>query len=93
MVEHIAKMKHNSIIGNIGHFDNEIDMAGLAKFSGIKRINIKPQVDKWSAPLTALTPPAPLYTLTRSLPHLPLIMRCVYVMCVRCVGCSLMATP
>ena len=40
-------MKHNSIIGNIGHFDNEIDMAGLQKYSGIKRINIKPQVDKW----------------------------------------------
>ena len=45
--EHMAKMKHNAIVGNIGHFDNEIDMAGLAKTKGIKRINIKPQVDEW----------------------------------------------
>jgi adenosylhomocysteinase len=44
---HMAKMKHNAIVGNIGHFDNEIDMAGLAKTPGIKRINIKPQVDEW----------------------------------------------
>jgi adenosylhomocysteinase len=44
---HMAKMKHNAIVGNIGHFDNEIDMAGLAKTSGIQRINIKPQVDEW----------------------------------------------
>jgi len=40
-------MKHQAIVGNIGHFDNEIDMAGLAATSGIERINIKPQVDKW----------------------------------------------
>ena len=40
-------MKHNAIVGNIGHFDNEIDMAGLTKTKGIKRINIKPQVDEW----------------------------------------------
>ena len=46
MVDQIARMKHNAIIGNIGHFDNEIDMAGLQKYTGIKRINIKPQVDK-----------------------------------------------
>ena len=45
--EHMAKMKHNAIVGNIGHFDNEIDMAGLAKTKGIERINIKPQVDEW----------------------------------------------
>jgi adenosylhomocysteinase len=45
--EHMSKMKHNAIVGNIGHFDNEIDMAGLAKFPGIKKINIKPQVDEW----------------------------------------------
>jgi adenosylhomocysteinase len=45
--DHMSKMKHNAIVGNIGHFDNEIDMAGLAKFPGIKRINIKPQVDEW----------------------------------------------
>jgi adenosylhomocysteinase len=45
--EHMAGMKHQAIVGNIGHFDNEIDMAGLAKTPGIERINIKPQVDKW----------------------------------------------
>jgi hypothetical protein len=39
----MAKMKNNAIVGNIGHFDNEIDMAGLFKYPGIKRINIKPQ--------------------------------------------------
>jgi adenosylhomocysteinase len=43
-------MKHQAIVGNIGHFDNEIDMAGLAKVGGIERINIKPQVDKWVFP-------------------------------------------
>jgi adenosylhomocysteinase len=45
--EHMARMKHNAIVGNIGHFDNEIDMGGLAKWPGVKRINIKPQVDEW----------------------------------------------
>jgi adenosylhomocysteinase len=45
--EHMAGMKHQAIVGNIGHFDNEIDMAGLAKTPGIERVNIKPQVDKW----------------------------------------------
>jgi adenosylhomocysteinase len=45
--EHMARMKHQAIVGNIGHFDNEIDMAGLAKRDGIEKINIKPQVDKW----------------------------------------------
>jgi adenosylhomocysteinase len=44
---HMARMKHQAIVGNIGHFDNEIDMAGLEKTAGIERINIKPQVDKW----------------------------------------------
>ena len=43
----MARMKHNAIVGNIGHFDNEIDMAGLAKVEGVERINIKPQVDEW----------------------------------------------
>ena len=43
----MARMKHQAIVGNIGHFDNEIDMAGLAKVDGVERINIKPQVDKW----------------------------------------------
>ena len=45
--EHMARMKHQAIVGNIGHFDNEIDMAGLAATPGIERVNIKPQVDKW----------------------------------------------
>jgi adenosylhomocysteinase len=45
--EHMARMKHQAIVGNIGHFDNEIDIAGLTKVPGVKRINIKPQVDEW----------------------------------------------
>merc|ERR1712087_704955 len=47
MAADMAKMKNNAIVGNIGHFDNEIDMEGLEKTKGIKRINIKPQVDKY----------------------------------------------
>jgi adenosylhomocysteinase len=47
MAADMAKMKHQAIVGNIGHFDNEIDVAGLTKVSGIERINIKPQVDEW----------------------------------------------
>jgi adenosylhomocysteinase len=47
MAEHMAKMKHNAIVGNIGHFDNEIDMAGLAKIPGIQKIEVKPQVHEW----------------------------------------------
>ena len=43
-------MKHQAIVGNIGHFDNEIDIAGLAALDGIERVNIKPQVDKWVFP-------------------------------------------
>jgi adenosylhomocysteinase len=43
----MSRMKHQAIVGNIGHFDNEIDMAGLSATAGIERINIKPQVDKW----------------------------------------------
>ncbi len=46
----MARMKHQAIVGNIGHFDNEIDMAGLAAVPGIERVNIKPQVDKWVFP-------------------------------------------
>ena len=46
----MARMKHQAIVGNIGHFDNEIDVAGLEKFPGIERINIKPQVDEWVFP-------------------------------------------
>ena len=45
--EHMSRMKHNAIVGNIGHFDNEIDMAGLTRLAGIERITIKPQVDEW----------------------------------------------
>jgi adenosylhomocysteinase len=45
--DHMARMKHQAIVGNIGHFDNEIDMAGLARTPGVERINIKPQVDEW----------------------------------------------
>ena len=45
--DHMSRMKHGAIVGNIGHFDNEIDMAGLAKLPGVEKINIKPQVDQW----------------------------------------------
>jgi adenosylhomocysteinase len=48
--EHMASMKHQAIVGNIGHFDNEIDIAGLAEVPRIEKINIKPQVDKWVFP-------------------------------------------
>jgi len=48
--EHMARMKDKAIIGNIGHFDNEIDMAGLKKVPGIRHINIKPQYDQWEFP-------------------------------------------
>jgi adenosylhomocysteinase len=47
---HMARMKHQAIVGNIGHFDNEIDIAGLSRVEGIERVNIKPQVDKWVFP-------------------------------------------
>jgi adenosylhomocysteinase len=50
MVEQMAKMKNNAIIGNIGHFDNEIDMKGLLTYPGISKINIKPQVDRFVFP-------------------------------------------
>jgi len=50
MVEHMAKMRNNSIVCNIGHFDNEIDVNGLKKFTGIKKENIKAQVDKYTFP-------------------------------------------
>ncbi len=48
--DHMKRMKHNAVVGNIGHFDNEIDMAELAKIDGIERVNIKPQVDQWVFP-------------------------------------------
>ncbi|GAA2810563.1 adenosylhomocysteinase [Crossiella cryophila] len=50
LVEHMSKMKHQAIVANIGHFDNEIDMAGLARYPKIHRTNIKPQVDEWRFP-------------------------------------------
>ncbi len=49
-VEHMNQMKHQAIVGNIGHFDNEIDIAGLGQFPGIVRRTIKPQVDEWVFP-------------------------------------------
>jgi adenosylhomocysteinase len=48
--EHMARMKHQAIVGNIGHFDNEIDIAGLERVSGVRRTTIKPQVDEWTFP-------------------------------------------
>jgi adenosylhomocysteinase len=48
--EHMARMKHQAIVGNIGHFDNEIDMAGLYKMSDVQRVTIKPQVDEFVFP-------------------------------------------
>jgi adenosylhomocysteinase len=48
--DHMARMKHQAIVGNIGHFDNEIDIAGLTKTPGIEKITIKPQVDEWKFP-------------------------------------------
>merc|ERR1712151_534821 len=49
-LEHMKKMKNNAIVGNIGHFDNEIDMAGLEQMEGIKGENLKPQVDRFVFP-------------------------------------------
>jgi adenosylhomocysteinase len=48
--EHMSRMKDKAIVGNIGHFDNEIDMAGLKKIAGIEKVNIKPQYDEWIFP-------------------------------------------
>ncbi len=50
LADHMARMKHQAIVGNIGHFDNEIDMAGLEKMSDVQRVNIKPQVDEYVFP-------------------------------------------
>ena len=50
-VESMARMKHQAIVANVGHFDNEIDVAGLTRYPGILiRLNIKPQVDEWRFP-------------------------------------------
>jgi adenosylhomocysteinase len=48
--DHMSRMKDGAIVGNIGHFDNEIDMAGLMATAGIVHTNIKPQYDKWTFP-------------------------------------------
>ncbi len=48
--DHMARMKHQAIVGNIGHFDNEIDIAGLRREPGIEKVNVKPQVDEWVFP-------------------------------------------
>jgi adenosylhomocysteinase len=48
--EQMGRMKHQAIVGNIGHFDNEIDVAGLAATPGVRRITVKPQVDEWAFP-------------------------------------------
>lgn len=55
----MSKMKNNAIVGNIGHFDNEIDMAGVMSWPGIKRQNIKPQVRRRGAPGTPCLAPHP----------------------------------
>ena len=49
-VEHMTRMKPQAIVGNVGHFDNEIDMAGLARVAGIRKVEIKPQVHEWVFP-------------------------------------------
>jgi adenosylhomocysteinase len=48
--DHMARMKNKAIVSNIGHFDNEIDMAGLKKYPGVKKVNIRPQYDEWVFP-------------------------------------------
>jgi len=49
-IDQMRRMKHNAVLGNIGHFDNEIDIAGLTAFPGVERVTIKPQVDRWVFP-------------------------------------------
>jgi adenosylhomocysteinase len=49
-VANMARLKNNAIVGNIGHFDHEIDMHGLQTYPGIKKVNIKPQTDRWVFP-------------------------------------------
>jgi adenosylhomocysteinase len=50
--DQMSRMKHQAILGNIGHFDNELDMAGLESFPGVERKTVKPQVDVWTFPET-----------------------------------------
>jgi adenosylhomocysteinase len=47
---HMARMKHNAIVGNVGHFDTEVDMAGLARVPGIEKVEVKPEVHEWRFP-------------------------------------------
>jgi adenosylhomocysteinase len=49
-VKHMSRMKHQAVLGNVGHFDNEVDMAGLARWTSVRRTTIKPQVDEWVFP-------------------------------------------
>ncbi len=64
MAEHMAQMKHQAIVGNIGHFDNEIDMAGLARVPGIVKHEVKPQVHEWVFPGTASRTPHSIIVLS-----------------------------
>ncbi|MFM6978334.1 MAG: adenosylhomocysteinase [Micrococcales bacterium] len=48
--EHLLKMKHLAVVANVGHFDDEIDMAGIAKIAGVEKVEIKPQVHEWRLP-------------------------------------------
>ncbi|HEX7354425.1 MAG TPA: adenosylhomocysteinase [Mycobacteriales bacterium] len=54
--DQMSRMKHQAIVGNIGHFDNELDMAGLAKFPGVVKDEIKPQVHEWTFPASGERP-------------------------------------
>jgi len=56
MAEHMTQMKHQAIVGNIGHFDNEIDIVGLAKVPGIQKVEVKPQVHEWKFAATSSRP-------------------------------------
>jgi adenosylhomocysteinase len=48
--EHVLKMKHQAVIANVGHFDDEIDMAGINRIAGVEKVEIKPQVHEWRLP-------------------------------------------
>ena len=58
-VDHMTQMKDSAIVGNIGHFDNEIDMAGLKKVPGREAVNIKPQYDRGSSPTATASSSSP----------------------------------
>ncbi|MEO9174633.1 MAG: adenosylhomocysteinase, partial [Gaiellales bacterium] len=63
-IDQMRRMKHNAVLGNIGHFDNEIDMAGLHDATDVERINIKPQVHEWTFPATGDSPERSLIVLS-----------------------------